>query len=60
MIKYIKARCGERSTKWGLAASLALLLGSFFVPYEYAEIGDSMRQIAIPLFVGMFLMEDKA
>jgi hypothetical protein len=60
VIKYIKARCGERSTFWGVVGSLALIVGSFFVPYEYSDVANTMRGIAMPLFVGMFLMEDKA
>ena len=59
MIKYLKARCGEQSTLWGVAGSLALIVGSFFIPYEYGDVAGTMRGVAMPLFVGLFLYEDK-
>ena len=58
MMKYLQERVGERSTVIGFVMSLALVIGSFFVPVERGDIADTMRAIAVPLMVGMFLWKD--
>jgi hypothetical protein len=55
MLTYLSARLGERSTTYGVAGialALALLCGSFALPYErYAALVDLMREIGAPVMV---------
>jgi ABC-type uncharacterized transport system permease subunit len=59
MMKYIRARLGEHTTIAGVVISLGLIAWSFALPLDRADIADVMRGIAIPIFVALFLWEDK-
>lgn len=59
MMKYLKIRLGERTTVVGSVLSFALIGGSFLVPYEYGDVAETMRAVAIPIFIALFLWEDK-
>lgn len=59
MIHYLRARLGEKTTAWGGLASLCMIVGSFFVPAERADIANVMQGISIPIFVGLFLWKDE-
>jgi hypothetical protein len=59
MMHYLRLRLGERSTAYGTALSLALIVASFFVHPERADIADTMRAIAVPLFAGFFFYRDE-
>lgn len=58
MMQYLKGKLGERSTIIGFGLSLALVVGSFFVPVERGDIADTLRAIAVPVLVGLFLYRD--
>jgi hypothetical protein len=58
MMNYLRCRLGERSTAIGTVASLALIVASFFVHPERADIADTMRAVAVPLFAGFFFWRD--
>lgn len=59
MMRYLRARMGERTTAIGSVLSFGLILLSFLVPPDRGDIADTMRGIAVPLFVALFLWEDR-
>jgi hypothetical protein len=59
MMRYLKHKFGEHSTIAGTILSLAVLIGSFFVPAERADIANVMQALAVPLFAGFFFWKDE-
>jgi ABC-type transport system involved in cytochrome c biogenesis permease subunit len=58
MMAWLRSKLGERSTHYGTLLSLALIIGSFFINPERADIADTMRAVAVPLFAGFFFWKD--
>jgi hypothetical protein len=59
MMRYLKHKFGEHSTIAGSILCFALIVASFFVHPERADIADTMRAIAVPLFAGFFFWKDE-
>lgn len=60
MMKYLRARMGEHSTIAGTFLSAACIALSFVLPPDRGDIADTLRALAVPIFVALFLLEDKA
>ncbi len=60
MMKYLRARMGEHSTIVGICLAAGCIAWSFVLPPDRGDIADTLRALAVPIFVALFLWEEKA
>jgi hypothetical protein len=51
---------GEHSTLVGICLAAGCIAWSFVLPPDRGDIADTLRALAVPIFVALFLWEDKA